>query len=215
MNLDQARFFMVEQQIRPWDVLDSQILDLLMETPRHNFVEESQIPLAYSDIELPIGHGEVMMSPKVEGKLLQALAIQADEKALEVGTGSGFVTAILAQLAKEVTTVEIIPALQKTAMERLKDFANINFQTGDASSDWNDNQYYDAILFTGSLPEVPEAYKEKLSIGGRMAVITGNSPAMTATLITRTNQDEWQEEFLFETVLPALKNAKVTPTFSL
>lgn len=213
MNLDQARYFMVEQQIRPWDVLDSKILELMMDTPRHDFVAEEYMALAYSDTELPINSTEVMMTPKVEAKLLQALAVQKTDKALEIGTGSGFVTALLAQLCKEVTSVEIDPEIQKQASIRLKCYDNINFVTGDASQEWDDNQYYDVILLTGSVKEVPQAYKEKLSLGGRLAVVTGEAPAMTATLITRIKDNEWTEEFLFETELAPLKNAAQTTPF--
>lgn len=207
MNFEQARYFMVEQQIRPWDVLDPTILDLIMETPRHEYVEPEYQALAYTDIELPLTDSEKMMAPKVEAKLLQALAIQADEKVLEIGTGSGYVTALMAQLAKEVTTVEIDAHLQQKAIQRLNDFKNINFKTGDASNGWTDNQYYDAILITGALPKVPEAFKEKLSIGGRLAIVTGTAPAMNAQLITRLNDAEWTTEYLFETDIDYLKNS--------
>lgn len=214
MNLEQARYFMVEQQIRPWDVLDPKILGLLMETPRHEFVETSQQALAYSDIELPISDSESMMAPKVEAKLLQALAIEQSEKALEIGTGSGFVTALLAQLAKEVTTVEINTSLQNKAIQRLNNYSNINFKTGDASLGWEDNQYYDAIFISGSLSKVPQTYKEKLSLGGRLVAITGKSPAMSAILVTRESDNEWSEETLFETDIKRLQNAKEDSTFN-
>lgn len=214
MNLEQARYFMVEQQIRPWDVLDPQILDILMDTPRHNFVDEEYASLAYTDIELPISETNKMLAPKVAAKMLQALAIQSDEKALEIGTGSGYVTALMAQLAKEVTTVEISPEIQNQAIQRLTDYTNINFKTGDASQGWDDNQYYDAILLTGSVQEIPESYKEKLSLGGRLAVVTGDEPAMTAKLITRVSDNEWSEETLFETVLERLVNTTESSAFT-
>ncbi|WP_130537006.1 protein-L-isoaspartate O-methyltransferase family protein [Thiomicrorhabdus indica] len=213
MNLEQARYFMVEQQIRPWDVLDPKILDILMKTPRHNFVDKEYTSLAYSDIELPISDSNKMLAPKVAAKMLQALAIQDNEKTLEIGTGSGYVTALIAQLAKEVTTVEIAPEIQQQAIQRLTDYNNINFKTGDASQGWDDNQYYDAILLTGSIQDVPETYKEKLSLGGRLAVVTGDAPAMTAKLITRVSDTEWSEETLFETVLERLVNANENSSF--
>lgn len=214
MNLEQARYFMVEQQIRPWDVLDPKILDLLMETPRHKFVPKNYENLAYTDIELPISETSKMMAPKVEAKLLQALAIQPNEKVLEIGTGSGFVTALMSQLAKEVTTIEISTEIQKQAMQRLAAFDNINFKTGDASQNWDDNQYYDAILLTGSVDSLPESFKEKLSLGGRLAVVLGDAPAMIAKLITRVSDNEWSEEALFETELERLVNATPKAKFT-
>lgn len=215
MNFDQARFFMVEQQIRPWDVLDQKVLDLFLEVPRHQFVEESKQSLAYSDIELPIGHDEVMMAPKVEAKLLQALDIDETDSVLEIGTGSGFMTALIASLGESVTTVEIHEDLQQVAKERLKDYNNIEFQIGDASQDWDDGKQYDVIILTGSVATIPTAYKEKLKLGGRLAVISGNSPAMTAQTLTRISEVEWETESLFETDLKPLVNAEAPEVFSL
>lgn len=214
MNLDQARFFMVEQQIRPWDVLDPKVLDLLMDTPRHHYVAETQQGLAYSDIELPIGEGEVMMAPKVEGKILQAIELQETDSVLEIGTGSGYMTALLASLAKEVTTVELHKSLQETAQERLKAFDNINFQIGDASHDWADNKSYDVIVLTGAVAEIPQAYLDKLAIGGRLAVIHGDSPAMSADVITRVSETQYNTEVLFETDIAYLTNSEKKSEFS-
>lgn len=214
MNLDQARFFMVEQQIRPWDVLDPKILDLFMDIPRHLFVDEDQQEIAYTDIELPIGHNEVMMAPKIEGKLLQALDIAEDENVLEIGTGSGFLTALLANLGETVTTVEIHEDLLNGAKTRLTSFDNIEFLQGDGSQNWNDEKQYDAIVLTGSVEEVSAAYKDKLTLGGRLAVITGKAPAMTAQLITRISEQEWETETLFETELTPLTNAAQSSSFA-
>ncbi len=208
MDLDQARFFMVEQQIRPWDVLDPKILDLLLETPRHLFVEDDNKVLAYSDIELPIGEGQSMMFPRVEGRLLQAVDIDSSEKVLEIGTGSGYLTALIAKQAKSVDTVELHPSIQDTAKSRLKEFDNIKFHTGDAMQNWNDGQEYDVIILTGSVTEVPQAYKEKLTLGGRLYVVAGSAPAMTAQVITRISPEEWEVETLFETELTALTSEK-------
>ena len=213
MNLDQARFFMVEQQIRPWDILDPKILDLYMDIPRHLFVDENQQELAYTDIELPIGHGEVMMAPKIEAKLLQALDIDEEESVLEIGTGSGFLTALLANLAAEVTTVELHEDLMNAAKTRLSSFNNIDFQSGDGAQNWDDGKQYDAIILTGSVAEVPQAYKEKLNLGGRLAVISGQAPAMSAQLFTRISNQEWEQEVLFETELAPLNNAAPSATF--
>lgn len=207
MNLDQARFNMVEQQIRPWDVLDPKVLDLLMDTPRHEFVAQSQVALAYCDLELPIGQNQTMLHPRVEAKLLQALDVHGDETALEIGTGSGFMTALLAKLAFKLTTVEIYDDLQQIAKSRLGGFDNITFHTGDASQNWNDGAQYDVILFTGAMASLPQAFKEKLTLGGRLVVTLGNSTVMTAQLVTRISDNEWDVESLFETVMPTLVNA--------
>jgi protein-L-isoaspartate(D-aspartate) O-methyltransferase len=207
MNLDQARFFMVEQQIRPWDVLDPKILDLFMDTARHLFVEEGNEGLAYSDIELPIGHDQTMMFPRVEGRMLQALDIDSADRVLEIGTGSGFLTALIAKHAKSVTSVELYKDIQAVAKPRLASFDNIDFQIGDASSNWQDSEEYDVIVLTGSVAKIPQAYKEKLKLGGRLGVIAGHSPAMTAQVLTRISHQEWEVETLFETDLAPLIHA--------
>jgi len=214
MNLDQARFFMVEQQIRPWDVLDPKILDLLMDIPRHLFVEGGNEELAYSDIELPIGQNQTMMFPRVEGRLLQALDIDENDDVLEVGTGSGYLTALMANMAKTVATVEIHPDIQDIAKTRLASYKNIGFFTGDASQDWSDGKEYDAIILTGSVAEISQAYKEKLTLGGRLAVVAGQAPAMTAQVITRISNQEWETETLFETDLAPLTNATAAASFT-
>lgn len=207
MDLDQARFFMVEQQIRPWDVLDPKILDLLQDTPRHLFVEKDNEELAYSDIELPIGSNQAMMFPRVEGRLLQAVDIDSSERVLEIGTGSGYLTALIAKQAKSVDSVELHANLQEVAKSRLKSFKNITFHTGDGSTNWNDGQEYDVIILTGSVIETPQAYKEKLTLGGRLCVVAGSAPAMTAQVITRISQQEWEVETLFETELTPLTSS--------
>ena len=214
MDLEQARFFMVEQQIRPWEVLDPKILDLFHAIPRHDFVAKDQIPLAYSDIELPLPHGQNMLHPKVEARMLQALDIDEEESVLEIGTGSGFGTALLASLAKTVTTVELYPELQATAKQRLEHFANIDYHIGNAIKDWNDGQQYDAIILTGSVAEMPQRYLEKLNLGGRLVVTTGVEPIMTAQLYTRISHDEWDQEDLFETVMTPLIDAEPKESFS-
>ncbi|MDX1352845.1 MAG: protein-L-isoaspartate O-methyltransferase [Thiomicrorhabdus sp.] len=214
MNLDQARFYMVEQQIRPWDVLDPKVLDLLMDIPRHLFVESGNEELAYSDIELPIGQQQIMMAPKVEGRLLQALDIDENDTVLEIGTGSGYLTALMANLGKSVTTIELYPEIQAIAKTRLASFKNIEFHEGDGSENWDDGKEYDVIVLTGSVQEVPQSYKEKLNLGGRLVVVTGSSPVMTAQVVTRISQQEWETETLFETDLPALVNPNQKATFT-
>lgn len=214
MNLEQARFNMVEQQIRPWDVLDPKVLDLFMAIPRHEFVSEAQQALAYSDLELPIGEEQTMLPPRIEGRMLQALDIEEDETVLEVGTGSGYMTALMAAIANKVTTVEIFPSLQATAKERLQNFDNIEFLIGDASHNWDDGKTYDIIVLTGAVAVLPEAYKNKLNLGGRLVVTIGNAPAMTCQVLTRVSETEWETETMFETVIPHLINAEFSEKFS-
>ncbi|MDR9499118.1 MAG: protein-L-isoaspartate O-methyltransferase [Hydrogenovibrio sp.] len=213
MNFDQARFNMVEQQIRPWDVLDPHILELFSEIPRHHFVAPEQQTLAYSDFELPIGKGQTMLPPRVEARILQGLTPCADDKALEIGTGSGFTTALLAASTESVTTVEIHPELQDTAKTRLQDFDNIVFAQGDAHQGWEDGQHYDVIFVTGAVPKMVDAFKQQLTLGGRLAITTGEAPAMTTQILTRVSDQEWASEPLFETVLPYLVNAEPGETF--
>ena len=215
MNLDQARFFMVEQQIRPWDVLDPKVLELIAELPRHHFVKPEQQSLAYSDIELPLDEGQHMLAPKIEARILQALDIDPEDSVLEIGTGSGYMTALLASLAKKVKTLEIFESLQQQAKTRLMAFNNIEFEQGDASQDWPDNCQYDVIVLTGACGAVSQAYKDKLNLGGRLFAIVGQSPVMQAMLITRISDHEWLEESLFETDTTPLINAEPKPSFSL
>lgn len=215
LNLVQARFNMVEQQIRPWDVLHQDILVLLEMLPRDEFVSENYKNLAYADMRIPLGNGQFMMEPKIEARILQALEVQTNEKVLEIGTGSGYLTALLATQAEHVTSIEIHPELQLQAKQRLAahDIKNVTLETGDAASGW-DGQY-DAIVITGSLPLMPEYYKQSLNVGGRLFVISGDAPAMEARLVTRLGQDEFADEALFETDLPALENAPQPDRFSL
>jgi len=208
MNIEQARHNMIEQQIRTWDVLDQRVLDQILRTPREDFVLPEYRAAAFTDMMLPIGHEEVMMEPKLEGRMLQALDIQPGDKALEVGTGSGYVTALLAGMAAEVFSVEIEPELHEQAKAKLAQlgFDNVLLEQGDASSGWEAHQPYDVIAITGSLPTLPSSFKENLQIGGRLFAILGSEPAMEAVLITRLNANEWREETLFETVIPPLRN---------
>jgi protein-L-isoaspartate(D-aspartate) O-methyltransferase len=215
MNIEKARHNMIEQQIRPWDVIDQRVLDLLQRIPREDFVLPEYRSLAFTDMELPIGHNEVMMEPKLEARMLQTLAIKPDDKVLEIGTGSGYVTAMLAALAAKVVSVEIEPALLQQAERNLatKGIGNVTLQQGDASSGWQDGQPFNAIVVTGSLPVLPKALKENLQVGGRLFAVVGTAPAMTALLVTRINSNEWREEPLFETVVPPLRYSQTTEQF--
>ena len=217
MNLDQARFNMIEQQIRPWEVLDQRVLDLLSTVPREDFVPEAYRNLAFADINIPLGEGQVMMAPKVEARILQALNLQDDETVLEVGTGSGYVTALLANLAKQVISVDINPDMTRQAGEKLvaHGISNVTLETGDAARGWDAHAPYDVIVITGSLPLLADNFKQALRVGGRLLAIVGDSPAMGVQLITRVGDAEWAQETLFETDLPALINAPQPERFSL
>ncbi len=209
LNLQQARHNMVVQQIRTWDVLDQRVLDLLEELPREDFVPESYRKLAYTDIAIPLGHAEVMMPPVVEARMLQALNLQSTDTVLEIGTGSGFVTACLARLARHVFSVDIHPEFTTAATQKLsaQGIINATLETGDAARGWPNCGQVDVIAITGSLPILPESFEHALKPGGRLFAIVGDSPAMEAMLITRLSDNEFRRETLFETDLPALRNA--------
>jgi len=217
MNFEQARFNMVEQQIRPWDVLDQRVLDAIAQVPREAFVPEAYRKLAFSDVRIPLGHDQVMMNPNLEGRLLQALGLRAEDKVLEIGTGSGYVTACLATLAGHVTSVELFEDFSERAGERLaaQGIHNVELVVGDAAKGWGDEQSYEAIAVTGSLPTLPEAFRRALTVGGRLFVIVGRSPVMEARLITRVGDEEWTEESLFETDFPTLLNVEAPTEFLL
>jgi protein-L-isoaspartate(D-aspartate) O-methyltransferase len=210
MNIEQARFNMIAQQIRPAEVLDERVLTTINETPRENFVPAAYKELAFSDINVPIGYGQVMMTPIMEARLLQALAVQPEDKILEVGTGSGYFTALLASLGGTVLSVEIHPELQQQAQSRLLEhgITNVTLMEGDASHGWDKDTRYDVIAITGSFPILPETFRHQLNVGGRMVVIVGEKPVMEALLITRTDGDQWTTLPLFETDFPALENVE-------
>ena len=217
MNLDQARLNMIEQQIRPWEVLDQRVLDLLTTVPREDFVPEAYRLLAFADMNIPLGDGQVMMPPRVEARILQALNVQEDETVLEIGTGSGYVTALLANLAKQVISVDINADMTRQAGDKLAahGITNVTLETGDGAHGWNTHAPYDVIVITGSLPILPATFKQALKVGGRLLAIVGDAPAMEVVLITRVGDTEWAEEALFETDLPALTNAPQPERFSL
>lgn len=208
-SLEHARYNMIEQQIRPWEVLNDAVLHLMMQLPREDFVPSEFRKLAYADTTIPLGLGEVMMPPRVEGRLLQALALQPGDRVLEVGTGSGYLTACLATAAEHVHSVEIHDDFTRTAAAKLSDagIGNVTLETGDAATGWAAHAPYDAIVITGALRLMPEEYPLQLNPGGRLVAIVGASPARQALLITRTGEDAWSSETLFETDLPELVNA--------
>lgn len=215
MNFEQARFNMVEQQVRTWEVLDKRVLALFEKTHREDFVPVRYRKMAFADLAIPLDQGESMMKPVIEGRMLQALELQPDETVLEIGTGSGFITACLAQLAKGVVTVDIHEQFSSGAAARLKEkeIHNVEFETGDVLTGWQPEQAHDVVVVTGSVPDIPEQFLGWVNPGGRMFVVTGESPAMEARLLTRLNATEWREESLFETDLARLNNAEKAAEF--
>lgn len=209
MDLEQARFNMVEQQIRPWEVLDQTVLDLLFKVRREEFVSAAYRSLAFFDMEIPLGQGESMWSPKLEARAVQSLQLKKTDKVLEIGTGSGYLTALLASLAGHVHSVEIHPEFIKDAETRLKahGFDNITLEAGDASLGWEKHAPYDAIVVTGSLPVMPVNLPAQLAPGGRLFAITGDDPVMEAQLITGVSRGTHRTESLFETSVKPLVNA--------
>lgn len=209
MDLEKTRFNMIEQQIRPWDVLDDQILSLLQRVKREEYVPEAYRAMALMDLEIPLGHGESMLSPKVEARLVQELHLQATDKVLEVGTGSGYMTALLASLAGHVHSVEIIPELHQAAAQKLAahDFKNITLEVGDAARGWQKHAPYDVIVVTGSLPVLPDELMTQLRPGGRLLAFVGVAPAMAARLTRLIEPGVSDSHDIFETDVRALKNA--------
>jgi len=215
MNFEQARFNMVEQQIRPWEVLDSRVLALLERIHREDFVPVRYRKLAFADLAVPLDHDQVMMRPKIEARMLQALEVEADETVLEIGTGSGFITACLAGLAKRVVSVEVFEDLHEDAARKLRDkgIPNVELFVGDVMRGWQPEQAHDVVVVTGSVPSVPESFLGWVNPGGRLFVVTGDSPAMEAKLLRRTGVTEWSVESLFETDLPRLVHSEQPPEF--
>ncbi|MCW8854264.1 MAG: protein-L-isoaspartate O-methyltransferase [Gammaproteobacteria bacterium] len=215
VNLDQAHYNMIEQQVRPWDVLDEKILETLKQINREAFVPEAYKKLAYADTAIPLGNGQHMLHPILEGRILQSLAIQPMDTILEVGTGSGFLTACLAHLGYTVTSIEIDEQLSQSAANRLQksDLLNVHLLTGDAMKVLDKSKQYDVIVITASVKEVPEIFKQALAIDGRMFVVTGEEPVMSARLITRIAGDQWSDRILFETSIKPLVNAEPEKLF--
>ncbi len=215
LDLNLARFNMVEQQIRTWDVLDLDVLDLLQNTPRENFVPEKYKNVAYSEIEIPLDHGVKMLSPMIQGHLLQALDVKNTDVVLEIGTGTGYVAAMLAKAAQHVYCVDFYGDMLLIATENLKNLGIKNFTTAEreASQGWEERGPYNAIAVNGSMKEIPQTLKEQLKIGGRLFVIEGEAPTMLSKLITRTDANQWEEHVLFETNVSALLNCGATPKF--
>ncbi|MFL6580820.1 MAG: protein-L-isoaspartate O-methyltransferase family protein [Burkholderiales bacterium] len=215
MNLEQARINMVESQIRTWEVLDQTVLDLLLTVRREEFVPDKYRELAFADLEIPLGHGEVMLAPKMEARMAQELVIKKSDKILEIGTGSGYVTALLAKLGGQVISVERIREFSQSATRKLAGHAvqNVQLHVGDGAEGWPAQGPYDAILLTGSVPLLPESFRQQLAIGGRLLAVIGEPPVMTAHLITRVSTHAFNSIGLFETSIQPLKNIKQPERF--
>jgi len=210
-----ARQHMIESQIRIWDVRDERVLEVVGRTPREDYVPRNYRSIAFVDMNIPLGHGQVMMAPKLEARLLQELELKPTDKVLEIGTGSGHMTALLAALCRHVVSVEIIPEFTAEAAAKLAHHGvrNITLETGDGARGWDRQQPYDAILVTGSTPILPDAFQQSLAVGGRLIAIVGTAPAMEVRRIRRVDANSFKEESLFETVLPPLTNALEPPRF--
>lgn len=215
LDFDAVRRTMIESQVRTWDVLDERVLELVARMPRQDYVPAAYRNIAYVDMNIPLAHGEVMMAPKLEARLLQELEINPTDKILEIGTGSGYMTALLAAMGRHVISVEIHSEFTAEAAAKLAHHGvrNITLETGDGARGWDRQQPYDVILLTGSTPVLPEAFQQSLAVGGRMIAIVGRKPAMEVKRIRRIDERSFKEDSLFETVIPPLVNALEPPKF--
>ncbi len=215
MNIEQARLNMVENQVRPWEVLDGRVLDVLSRVRREDFVAAEHRQLAFADLCLPLGHGEVMMKPVVEGRVLQALELLPTDHVLEIGTGSGFLTACLATLSARVSSVDIHADFIAAAARRLQaaGITNAALATGEAVNDWQPDGLFDALVVTGAVHAIPPRWLTWLKPGARALVIRGQSPVQQAILLTHEGAGRYREETLFETDLPYLTHAEPPQRF--
>jgi protein-L-isoaspartate(D-aspartate) O-methyltransferase len=216
MNVEQARFNMIEQQIRPWNVLDPAVLSLLSAVKREDFVPAAHRTLAFMDIEVPLADGQVMLTPRVEARLLQELALHRHEKVLEIGTGSGFMAALLAHKSQQVLSYEIRPALAAMARENLRHamVMNAEVRQGDGSAGDTARGPWDAIVLSGSVAQVPQTLLDQLKVGGRLVAIVGSEPMMHARRITRASERDFRTEELFDVIAPRLDGFGEPSTFS-
>jgi protein-L-isoaspartate(D-aspartate) O-methyltransferase len=213
MNIEQARFNMIEQQIRPWDVLDTDILDLLMVVKRENFVPEAYRTLAFVDTMIPLPGGSSMLTPKIEARIVQDVHVKKHENVLLVGAGTGYVAALLGHRARHVTAVEIDPALKEMAQKNLaaNGVTNVTVELGNGAQGWADGAPFDVIVFAGALPVLPETVLQQIKPEGRILAIVGESPVMSAHLVTRTSEHGYDTKKLFETDVKPLQ-AALTPS---
>lgn len=216
MNIEQARFNMIEQQIRTWDVLDQDVLDLLVVVKREAFVPAAYKSLTFIDTEIPLTGGEYMLTPKMEARILQEIAVKKHEHVLEIGAGSGYMAALLAHKARHVTTVEIDPMLKEFAQQNLSDYGvtNVDVVLGNGAQGWANagaGEPYDAIVISGSLPVLPDSLLQQIKVGGRIFAIIGASPVMAAQIITRVSDTAYNTVKIFETDVKPLREA-LTPS---
>ncbi|MEK8090267.1 protein-L-isoaspartate O-methyltransferase [Thermithiobacillus plumbiphilus] len=215
MDFELARRNMIESQIRTWEVLDPTVLDTIARTHREDFVPVAYRRMAFGDFNIPIGEGEYMWTPKQEARVLQELMLRPEDKVLEVGTGSGYFTALLAAMSAHVVSVDDIPAFTEAAAGKLEShgIGNVTLETGDAARGWDRHGPYDVIVITGSVPKLPEAFKRSLNIGGRLIAIVGKSPVMNARRYTRVAENVFESEDLFETDIAPLRNVEEERVF--
>jgi protein-L-isoaspartate(D-aspartate) O-methyltransferase len=215
MNIEQARFNMIEQQIRPWNVLDQDVLDLLVVVKREEFVPAGCKNLAFADTEIPLAGGEAMFTPKLEARLLQEIQLKKHETVLEIGAGSGYMAALLAHKGRSVTTVEILPELKAMAEENLvkANVTNAKVELGNGAQGWASGAPFDVIVISGALEVLPEVFLKQVKVGGRIAAIVGEAPAMSANIITRVSETAYDTVKVFETNVRYLKSAETLSHF--
>lgn len=216
MNIEKARFNMIEQQIRPWDVLDQEVLDLLVVVKREAFVPAAYRSLAFADTEIPLPGGEYMFTPKMEARILQEIGVKKHENVLEIGAGSGYMAALLAHKARHVTTIEIDPALKAMAEKNLAAYgvSNADVALGNGAQGWASGAPYDAIVVSGSLPVLPDTFLQQIKVGGRIFAIVGESPVMSAQIVTRVTDTAYSTIKIFETDIKPLRDALAPPHFT-
>jgi protein-L-isoaspartate(D-aspartate) O-methyltransferase len=209
MNIEQARFNMIEQQIRPWNVLDQDVLDLLVVVKREDFVPATYKTLAFVDTEIPLPGGEAMFTPKIEARILQELGLKKHENVLEIGAGSGYMAALLAHKARHVTTVEINPELKDLAAKNLANagLSNLTVELGNGAEGWDKGAPFDVIVISGALESLPEAFLKQVKVGGRIAAIIGQAPVMSAQVITRVSETAYDTVKVFETNVKMLSTS--------
>ncbi|SHE21297.1 Protein-L-isoaspartate O-methyltransferase [Bathymodiolus brooksi thiotrophic gill symbiont] len=214
-NIQQARQNAIDSQIRPWGGLNYIANNALKNIPREDFVPEAYKNLAFADIEIPLSSKAKMFSPKIEGRLLDALNIQQNETVLEVGTGSGYLTAVIAKLCKSITSIEIDEELSGNAQEKLKilNINNVQLEVGDASQGWQSNDFFDVVIISSAVPKITGHYFHLLNVGGRIFVVEGTGNAMSAKLITRISEHEWETKALFETHLNTMQGLETAVSF--
>jgi protein-L-isoaspartate(D-aspartate) O-methyltransferase len=216
MNIEQARFNMIEQQIRPWNVLDQDVLDLLLVVKREDFVPPAHKALAFVDTEIPLPGGEAMFTPKIEARILQEVQVKKHENVLEIGAGSGYMAALLAHKARHVTTVEILPELKAMAEANLQraGISNVTVELGNGAQGRATGAPYDVIVISGALEELPEALLKQIKVGGRIAAIIGQAPVMTAQVVTRVSETAYDTVKVFETNVKPLVDAVTHSRFT-